>query len=121
LINTNLAQIDRLKEDLKPLKEMLDSYLNSDIKYVELVEAAKAAARDKGKKKKELLATPQGKELSEKIKTAQEELKAAREALSYYLAEYQRSTGANEFEGADGELRQIVFVAKLVRKTDLNR
>ena len=121
LINTHIAQVDRAKEELKPLKEMMESYLNSDVAYVELVEKAKVAARDKGKKKKDLLAQPSGRDIADKVKVAQDELKAAREALSYYLGEYQKTTGANEFEGSDGELRQIVLVAKLVRKTDLNR
>jgi len=121
LINTHIAQIDRAKEELTPLKEMMESYLNSDMGYVELVEKAKAAAKEKGKKKKDLLSQPSGREMADKIKTAQDGLKAAREALSYYLAEYQKQTGANDFEGSDGELRQIVLVAKLVRKTDLNR
>jgi hypothetical protein len=64
---------------------------------------------------------PQGKNLEEKVITTKEELKEVEEALSYYLREYQRLTGSNEFEGSDGELRQIVYMAKLVRKTNLNR
>ena len=39
------------------------------------------------------------------------------EGLSDYLREYQRLSGSNEIEGEDGELRTIVYVAKLVRKS----
>ena len=65
--------------------------------------------------------TANGKELNQKLKDMKNEMSDARDALSTYLREYQSKTGQNEFEGEDGELRQIVFVAKLVRKTNLNR
>ncbi|QQS38860.1 hypothetical protein IPM62_05790 [Candidatus Woesebacteria bacterium] len=120
-IKMNMAKIERVKKDLQPVNEMLKNLLENDESYVKLSDIAKKAAREKSARKKDLLSTQNGKELLGKITAFKEELADAQEALSYYLSEYQKSTGLNEFEGEDGELRQIVYVAKLVRKTNLNR
>jgi arginine/lysine/ornithine decarboxylase len=116
-----IARLEELKEQLTPHKEMLASFLENDEKYREATKLAKEASQQKSAVKKHLLSTPQGKNLEEKVITVKEEMKEVEEALSYYLREYQRLTGSNEFEGSDGELRQIVYIAKLVRKTNLNR
>ena len=120
-IKTNFAKVDRVKEDLKPINEMVKSYLENDESYVKLTQIAKKASREKGTRKKNLLSTQNGKELLSKVTILKEELTDAQEALSHYLREYQRMTGLNEFEGEDGELRQIVYTAKLVRKTNLSK
>lgn len=121
MINSALSKMDRIKEDLKPIKEMIDSYLESDEKYNQLVEVTKKASKAKTARKKELLATDNGEELKTKMETLKEEQNEAKEQLSYYLREYQRLTGTNEIETDDGELREIKYTARLVRKTNLNR
>ncbi len=120
LINSNIAKIDKLKEDIAPVKEMLESLLDADLEYAELDQKALEAAKNKTIKKKELMNTTNGKELNEKLKLLKAEMKDAKDALSTYLQEYKGRTGFNEFEASDGELRQIVFTAKLVRKTKLD-
>lgn len=120
-VKDRIARLEQLKEELTPPKEMLASYLENDEKYREATKLAKEASQQKSAVKKQLLSTPQGKNLEEKVINVKEEMKEVQEALSYYLREYQRLTGSNEFEGSDGELRQIVYIAKLVRKTNLNR
>lgn len=119
-INTRLKKLENLKEDLKPHKEMLDSIFQNDEDFQEKNEIAKKASKNKSEAKKRVLRQPQAAELNQKIEDIKNEGKEIQEALSYYLREYQRMTGANEFESADGELRQIVYIAKLVRKTNLN-
>jgi hypothetical protein len=119
-INTRLKRISNLKEDMKPHKEMLDSIFANDEDYIEKNEVAKKASKDKSEAKKRVLRQPQAAELNQKIDELKDEGKELQEGLSYYLREYQRMTGANEFESEDGELRQIVYIAKLVRKTNLN-
>lgn len=120
-IKLRISALERFKEEMKPLKEMLESTLEADLEYAELSEAAKEAARKKTVKKKELLNSSAGKEILQKLKALNDTVKENRESLSYYLQEYSRVTGAKEIEGDDGELRQIVYVAKLVRKTNLQR
>ena len=121
LINSSLAKIQRIKEDLNPIKEMIDSDLENDEKYNQLVEISKKASKAKSARKKDLLAEDGGQELKSKLDVLKEERKETQEQLSYYLSEYQRLTGANEIETDDGELREIKLSAKLIRKTNLNR
>ena len=121
LIKTLMTRVARAKEELKPVSEMLSDLLNNNEEYQVVANEAKEASKKKSAVKKQILATPEGKMAADKVNALKDELKEAREALSSYLADYQRLTGSNEIEGEDGELRQIVYVAKLVRKTNLER
>jgi len=121
LIKTLISRIARVKEELKPVKEMLSDLLNNNEKYQLADNEAKEASKKKSTVKKEILSTPEGKMASSKVDELKSELKEAQEALSTYLAEYQKLTGSSEIEGEDGELRKIVYVAKLVKKTNLER
>lgn len=121
LIKTLMTRVARAKEELKPVSEMLNDLLNNNEEYQVVANEAKEASKKKSAVKKQILATPEGKMAADKVNALKDELKEAREALSSYLADYQRLTGSNEIEGEDGELRQIVYVAKLVRKTNLER
>ena len=121
LIKTLISRIARVKEDLKPVKEMLSDLLNNNEEYQLAANEAKEASKKKSSVKKDILSTPQGKMANDKVAVLKDELKEAQNALSSYLADYQRLTGSSEIEGEDGELRKIVYVAKLVRKTNLER
>lgn len=120
LINANIQKIDKLHEDIKPVAEMIESLLDADLEYAELDQKAKEAAKERSIKKKELTNTTNGRELNEKLRSLRSELKEAREALSTYLQEYQKRTGFNEYEAPDGELRQIVYTVRLVKKSKLD-
>ena len=120
-IKERIEKIEDLKAEMQPVKEMLASYLENDKVYMEHDKAAKAAAKQKSATKKQLLSIPAGRSIVEKLDAMKVDLNDLQEGLSYYLREFQMKTGANEIEGLDGELRQIVYVAKLVRKTNLNR
>ena len=121
LIKTLISRIARVKEELKPVKEMLSDLLNNNEKYQLADKEAKEASKKKSTAKLEILSTPEGKMASGKVDELKSELKEAQDALSSYLAEYQKLTGSSEIEGEDGELRKIVYVAKLVKKTNLER
>ena len=54
--------------------------------------------------------------IGEKAKDLSIEIKEANLGLSEYLREYQRMTGQSEIEGDDGEVREIVYTAKLIKK-----
>ncbi|MCS7091734.1 MAG: hypothetical protein NZM26_00050 [Patescibacteria group bacterium] len=120
-INIYLSRIENLKQEIQPVKEMIDSYLSNDPLYAELSVKAKESTKEKSKRKKELMSSPNGKALNQKMEKIKEEQNEANEMLSQLLSEYQKATGATVFEGADGEIRQIVMIAKLIRKTNLNR
>ncbi len=121
LIKTLISRIARVKEDLKPVKEMLSDLFNNNEEYQIADKEAKEASKKKSTVKAKILSTPEGKMANDKVTEMKNELKEAQEALSTYLSEYQKLTGSNEIEGEDGELRKIVYVAKLVKKTNLER
>lgn len=120
LINGHIAGLDRERENLGKLSEMLDDILANDPAYKEAAEKAKEQAKEKSKAKANVLAQTHAHDLAFKIKDSRIEVKQLFLELSNFLTEYQKLTGSNEFEGEDGEIRQIVYTAKLVGKTNFN-
>ena len=117
MIKTHLSQIDTLAEDISKHKEMVDDIFTNDQTYQEHDKIAKEAAKVRSKTKAEIMKRPDVADLSNKLKTLKSEKKELNEGLSDYLREYQRLSGSNEIEGNDGEVREIIYVAKLVKKS----
>jgi uncharacterized protein YlxW (UPF0749 family) len=117
LIKTHMAAIDKLEVEVRKNKEMLDDIFNNDPTYKEHADKAKEAAKVKQNTKAQILKQPQAKELDDKVKSLKSQLKENQDALSDYLQEYARLAGVNEIEGEDGEVREIVYQARLVRKS----
>lgn len=117
MIKTHLSQIDELQEQITKHKDMLNDIFANDETYQEHEKAAKEAARVKSNTKKEIMKRPSVADLDNKLKSLKSEQKELKEGLSDYLREYQRLSGSNEIEGEDGETREIVFVAKLVKRS----
>lgn len=120
LINGHIAGLDRERENLGKVSEMLNDILANDPAFKEATEKAKEVAKEKGKAKANILQQPTAHDLAFKIKDSRIEIKQLALELSGFLTEYQKLTGSNEFEGEDGEIRKIVYTAKLVGKTDFN-
>lgn len=115
-IKQHIAQIDRNKVELKKQREMLESALLNDETYRLHTEEAKKAAKQKAKTKFQILEQAENKALAEKVKELSSDVRSLNAALSEYLREYARMSGTNEIETDDGEVREIVYVAKLVKK-----
>ncbi|HUD19062.1 MAG TPA: hypothetical protein VMR81_01285 [Patescibacteria group bacterium] len=116
LIKTHIANIDKGKAELKKQREMLASVLENDETYRLHNDEAKKAAKTKAQTKYQIMQQPGNKTLAEKVKGIAAEMKEQDGALSDYLREYQRMSGSNEIETDDGQIREIVYVAKLVKK-----
>ena len=116
-IKEHIASIDTSKAELKKLKEMLSDMFANDPTYQEHDKAVKETTKIRVKTKSELLKQPEAAQLHNKIRELSSELKDLQNALSDYLREYQRLSGSNEIEGDDGEIREIVYVAKLVKRS----
>lgn len=117
LIKSHISNIDKTKDDLKKHKEMLDSILDNDTVYKEHSEKAKEANKIKSQTRSQIMKQPQAADLNQKIKDMRQSLKALQLALSDYLREFQRMSGSNEIEGDDGEVREIVYTVKLIKKS----
>ena len=117
MIKNHIAQIDKVTEDLKKHKDMLDDIFANDSTYKQHDEVAKEAAKIRNATKAQIMKQPQAADLSNKVKVYRGEVKELKMALSDYLREFQRmSGGVNEIEGEDGEVREIVYTAKLVKR-----
>ena len=64
----------------------------------------------------QILKQPENQQVAQKAKELSAEVKELNEALSDYLREYGRMSGASEIEDDSGETLEIVYVAKLIRK-----
>ena len=117
MIKANVATIDRNKVELKKQKEMLESALQNDETYRTHNETAKKAAKQKGATKLQILSQPSNRALAEKVRDLAAEIKEANTALSDCLREYARMSGTNEIKTDDGEVREIVYTAKLVKRS----
>jgi hypothetical protein len=79
-------------------------------------EAAKAAAKTKNATKAQILKRPENASLNQKLKDLKAEVKEIQESMNSYLQEYQRLSGSNEIETANGEAMQIIYKAVLVKR-----
>ena len=118
LINRYLGDIEKTKEQMKAQKQMFDDTFGNDPKYRELAEKAKQATKAKSAQKQILLKTPSVQPIVTKMNEIKEEINTMQEALSGYVSEYQRLSGATVFEGENGQMMRIVHVYKLVRSQE---
>lgn len=116
-IKSHISSISKMEEELDKHRSLLDDIFNNDPTYKVHTDAVKEASRIKSATKQQILKQPQAASLNEKVQGLRTELKETKGALSDYLREFQRMSGISEIEGDDGELREIVYVAKLVKKS----
>lgn len=117
MIKNYIESLDKLGNDLKQHRQMFaDAFINNPT-YRELEEQAKEAAKKRNSTREQILAQPAMRELGQKIKDMSSDVREKKASLSDYLLEYQRMTGATEIEDKDGEARQIVNSAKLIKRS----
>lgn len=117
MIKSHLSSLDRLTEELKKHQGMLDDIFLNDPTFKDHSEKAKEASKIKSATKQQILKQPQVADLATKVKNLRSEAKEIKDALSDYLQEYRRMSGATEIEH-NGEVREIVYVAKLVNRSN---
>ena len=118
MIKTHMSQISELAEEASKYKDMLDDIFTNDETFKEHDKLAKEASRIKSNTRKEIMKRPDAADLANKLKAVKSQQKELREGMSDYLREYQRLSGSNEIEGEDGEIREIVYTAKLVKRSN---
>jgi hypothetical protein len=116
LIKTHITGLQTRRVELKKLREMLEDIFHNNPEYREQEEAVKAATKVKKEIKARLAHQPNALESSEKVKELAQEIKDMDGALSDYLREYGRLSGANEIEDDAGEVHEIIYIAKLIKR-----
>jgi len=117
LINETLSRIDAISDEVRPLDEMINSVLENDETYRKHVDDAKQASKIKNATKAEIMKRPDVSNIYSKVKEKKADVKEAKEALSEYLQEYARLTGQRQFETNEGHVQEIVYTAKLVKRS----
>src|SRR5579872_5829004 len=87
LIKNHIASIDKLREEMRKQRQMLEDSFLSDAVYQEHMKAAKEAAKVKSATRSQILKQPQNILLANKVKQMSTELKDKQFALSDYLLE----------------------------------
>jgi len=118
LINSHDLKLAELQKELSIHKSMLSDLLENNEEYVKAAEEASKTAKVKTAAKQKVLKTDTAIATVEKITDTASQVKELRVALSDYLSQYVTLSGSNQFEGADGVTRQIVYSAKLVKKLE---
>lgn len=116
LIKTSLDTIKTLKEEYSQVKEMLESFLENDPEYAEVVIKAKTVAKEKASVKNRIIKQPEAADLENKVNDFKTRLRDLNKNLSSYLADYGRLSNSNQFEDNEGVVRDIVYTAKLVKR-----
>lgn len=117
MIKNHLTQIEQTREQLKKHQEMLDDIYLNDPTYQEHDKKAKEAVKIKNTTKSELLKRTDVADLYGKVQDFKISVKEFSVALNEYVREYQRLSGVNEITDDKGNVLEIVYTVKLVRKS----
>jgi len=121
MIKSHITGLDDRKSKLKNYKEMMTSAFKNDPSYQEAEVAVKEATKLKKEAKARLMKLPEVSNVQQKVTEFASEIKEMDEALSDYLREYQRLSGSNEIILDNGEVHEITYVAKLLKRSSKNR
>ena len=121
LIKSYLNKIDSQQDILKKLREMINDALENDPEYVNAAKEAKQAAQQKSSAKKAVISQPEIAKIHDKLQDGTKQLKEMRASLSAHLQNYAQLSGSTQFEDDDGQIREIVYVAKVVKKNSKYR
>jgi hypothetical protein len=114
MINSQMVDIDKKRDDVKLLKSTFDDAFKNDAKYREFDDKVKEANRLKTTYKQAMMKDAAIAQANSAFLNGRDELKDMQMALSDYLKEYHRVTGLTQFETSDGQMLEIVQSFKLV-------
>lgn len=117
LIINYVGDIERVEGDLKKEKELLENILENSDDYKKAADVAKEATKEKTRIKLDLLKQPEAAGHAQKVAEIKADIKQMRDNLSKYLQQYAQQAGTNQFEDNDGQVREIVYMAKLVKRS----
>jgi len=115
LIKSHISHIETVKNELTKQAEMMNDILANDTTYKAAADQGKEVNKKKAEAKQNVLKSPSNASLNQKIKDMRQELKELKGALSNYLQQYQKIADTDQIESEDGEVRQIVYSAHLVK------
>lgn len=116
LIKNHVESIDKMREEIKQVREMFEDSFGNNPTYVEHTERAKKAAKERNSVRQQIAKQPSVATLAQKLKDMRFDINEQTKTLSDLLQDYHEQTGATQIEARNGQLMEIVSTAKLVRK-----
>ncbi len=117
LILAHTARIDTIADEIRKVNEMINDILENSPVYREQSAAAKEATRIKSATKQEVLRDPTASSTVSKLEDLRTQSKELKNALSNYLQQYMKISPTNQIEDEDGGVREIVYLAKLIKRS----
>ena len=100
---------------------MLESNLENDPNYQEAAKQAKELSKKKLEEKARIIRQPEVEKIYADVKDGQGQLRTMRDTLSNHLQNYGKLSGTNQLEDEEGQVREIVYTAKVVKRSNKNR
>lgn len=118
LILSYIDQLEELGVEFGERNQMLENLLSNNSEYEEAAVKAKEANKVKSSIKANILKLPENAKLADEVKDLRVRVREMKKNLSDYLQQYAQLAGTNQFEDNQGEVREIVYVAKLVKRSN---
>ena len=116
LIKNHIDSMDKLKEELKQVREMFEDSFNNNPTYNEHLEKVKEASKKKNSVRQEIAKQPSVATLEQKVKDIRFDINEKSKTLSDLLQDYKDQTGNTEIETRNGQILEIVSTAKLIKR-----
>lgn len=116
VIERNADQLDKLKNDLKILREQLKDVFENDVELTDAEEQYKTLSNNVKARKTKLQADPTVTRLKVQIGELNESKKEIEEALSGHLVNYYQLTNSTSFDTSDGDQREFSIRASVKGK-----
>lgn len=116
VIERNAMELDRLKDEMKELRDSLKNVFENDAELGEAEEKAQLATQIIKERKTKVMASPQVLQLKTKIGELNEQKKEVEEALNNHLLNLYQVTGVKTFDTSSGQQREFNVRASLKGK-----
>lgn len=116
LIERNANQLDKVKQDIKLLREQLKSVFENDVELGDAEEQYNTLRNQVKERKTKLQADPTVTRLKVQIGELTEGKKEVEEALSGHLVNYYQLTNSTSFDTSDGDQREFSIRAAVKSK-----
>ena len=113
-IKKRIANIEKLKEELKITTEAINNALANDSGYQQAVSQAKESNGQKKRLRDEILGQSENQEFVSKSSDIKQELSTLEELLAHELMEYSTHNNTDMIEGDDGFVRKFKIFVRLL-------
>lgn len=120
LIKNHIESTDKLRDEIKKVREMYDDSFNNSPAYNEASLKLKDVAKARNTIKQQISKQPSVATIAQKLKDLRFDLSEQNKTLSDLVQDYREQTGATQIETRSGQMMEIISTAKLVRKSKFN-